>query len=173
MQFTTCSPWGSLVKSFPSLQKKMNAYMEDRSKIANLFTQAQRPNNRQNLFPFTKKTNSTKRSKSDSKKGSKKHQKSRKIEGHYMSTKAVMPTFTLSPAIVSMTPTIPNLPATPKLWGSAPTTSCEMQKPWGRPCPMYTKPAPPMSPPHSDWSDEDWDGERKRDEREGTSREAR
>ena len=36
-QSSTCSPWGSHIKSLPSLRKKMAAYMEERQTITNLF----------------------------------------------------------------------------------------------------------------------------------------
>ena len=93
-------------------------------------------------------------------------------------TKAVMPSFMLSPAIVAMMPIVPNLPtrpnlpATPKLPVSTATNSCEMCKVYGRPCPMHTKPVPQGdSPAHSDWSDEDWNGERKRETEKRKSKE--
>ena len=76
--------------------------MEERRKIANPFTPDLRPNNRQNLYSFTKKTTPTKRSKSDSKRESKKLHQSRKIEECYIPTKAAKPTF-MSPAIVNDT----------------------------------------------------------------------
>ena len=146
----------SLVLSI--LTQKDDDYMEKR--IDNPFTPAQRPDSRQALFSSIKNTTPTKRSKSDSKRGSKKHEKSMEIEGCYMPTKAAMPTFMPSPAIVTMMPTVPNPPATPNLQVSTATNYCEICKTWGRPCPMHTKPALPVSPPHLDWSDiEDWDGE--------------
>ena len=59
-------------------------------------------------------------------------------------------------------PATPNLPAT-----TTATNSYEVCKTLGVPHYLYTKPAPAISTPHSDWSDEDWDGERlrKREER--------
>ena len=136
--------------------------MKERRKISNPFTLAQRPNNKQNIFSFTKKPTPTKRSKSDCKRGSKKHQKSWKIEGCYVQTKAMMPTFILSPAIVTIIPIVPNPPVTHKPTVSTATTSCEMCKICGRPLSIYTKLAPPVSPPHSDWSDvkDNWDREK-------------
>ena len=137
-QSTTFSPWGTQVKPFPSLQKKINAYMEEKRKLVKAFTPAKRPYNRRN-FIFPKKTTPIKRGKSDSKRVSKKQHK-RKIEGCYVPKKAMMPTFTLSPAIVAVTPIVPklpaipnsparpNLPATPKPPASTPTTSCETLK---------------------------------------------
>ena len=41
-QSSVCSPWGSLVKPFPSLVKKMEAYIEERWNITNPFSSAQR-----------------------------------------------------------------------------------------------------------------------------------
>ena len=167
-QSTSCSPQGTLVKPFPSLHREMNDYMEEKRKLVNPFTPCQRPSNRQN-FSLPKKTIPTKKKKSDSKRVSKQQHKLRKIEGCNMPTKAVMPTFMLSPAIVAMTPIVPNMPAvpnhpaTPKPPVSTATNSCETCKTCGRPCPLYTKPAPPILPPHSDWSDEDCNGERLRE----------
>ena len=129
-----------------------------REDSANPITPAQRPN-RYN-FSFTKKVTPSKRSKSDNKRVSKKQHTSRNIEGCYVPTKAVMSTFMLSPAIVAMTPIVPKLPASPKAQVSTATNSCQTCKCQGKPCPMYTTPAPPSSPSYSDWSDEDWDGER-------------
>ena len=128
MQSITCSPWNTLIKPFPSLQKKIHAYMVEKRKLVNPFTPAQRPSNRQNVS-FPKKTTHTKRRKSDSQRVSKKQHKSRKMEGHYVPIKAMMSTFMLSPAIVTMMPLLPNLSATPKPHVSAVTTnSCETCK---------------------------------------------
>ena len=144
-QSSRCSLWGSRVWSFPSLLKKMMTIWK-KEELINPFTPAKRPNSRQALFPSIKNTTPTKRSKSDSKRGSKKHQKSMKIEGCYMPTKAAMPAFMPSPAIVTMMPTVPNPPATPNLPVSTATNYSEICKTWGRPCPMHTKPALPVSP---------------------------
>ena len=57
-----------------------------------------------NPSPFSKRTTPTKRSQTESKRGSEKHCKSRKVEErHFIPTKTEMPTFSLSPALVAIT----------------------------------------------------------------------
>ena len=66
--------------------------------------------------------------------------------------------------MTTITTTAPNPPATPKPPAtSTATNSCEVCKTWGRPCPLYTKPAPSPSLIESEWSDEDWGGDRLRE----------
>ena len=50
----TCSPWGSQVKPFPSLRKKMRDYMEERQNSLNPFLPTQIYPNRLNPSPFVK-----------------------------------------------------------------------------------------------------------------------
>ena len=80
-----------------------------------------------------------------------------------MPTKAAMPPFTLSPALVAMTLIVTNVPATPKWPISTTTISYDKSKTLGRPALCTPNQLTPISPPHSDWSDEDWDRERQRE----------
>ena len=104
-QSSMCSQWCSQIRPFPSLLRKMKAYMEQKRSTANLFSPTRGYPNRSSASPFSKKTTTTKRSRTESKRGSKKHHKLRKVEGWcFIPTKATLPTFSFSPAIVTMTP---------------------------------------------------------------------
>ena len=89
--------------------------------------------------------------------------------GCFAPTKVATPTFT---TMATTTTTAPNTQAAPDLTATFTTTnSCEVCKTLDRPCPLYTKPAPPSSPAHSDWSDENWDGEGERRKKEQVEKE--
>ena len=96
-QSSMCSLWGSQVKPFRSLLKKMDTYMEERQNIMNPFFPNQRYPNRPNLLPFSKKskTTPTKRSKTGTRRNQKKFCKSRKLDWKYfIPANTAKPTFT-------------------------------------------------------------------------------
>ena len=76
-----CSLWCSQIRPFLSLLRKMETYMEERRNIANKISPTKRYLNTPSTSPFSKRTTPTKRSKTESKRGSEKHCKSRKVGG--------------------------------------------------------------------------------------------
>ena len=106
IQSSICSLWCSQIRLFPSLLRKMEAYIEERRNTANPFSPTRRYPNRPSLSPFSTKTTTTKRSRTESKRGSKKHHNSRKVGLCFVPITAVMPTFSFLPAMVAMTPKV-------------------------------------------------------------------
>ena len=80
-QSSMCSPWGSLVKPFPLLLRKMEAYMDKRWSIVNPFSPNQRYPDRRDPSSFTKRAIPTKWSRNETKRSHEKHCKSRKMAG--------------------------------------------------------------------------------------------
>ena len=64
-----------------------------------------------------------------------------------------------------------NLPAL--VVTTPPTKYCEVCRIRGKLCPLFTKSVPHSFPSESEWSDEDWDGERERKEKGGRTTEER
>ena len=56
-KISRCNPWGTTVKPFPSLKKKMAEYLRQRQTIANPFANRSYPS-RPKPSPFAKKTRS-------------------------------------------------------------------------------------------------------------------
>ena len=89
IQTSSCSPWSSQVHPFPSLIKKMEAYMEERRNIENPFHPNHIHPNRLSAFPFTrfhiskkkKAKTPVKRSKIKNQKTNSRQRKERKLEG--------------------------------------------------------------------------------------------
>ena len=70
-------------------------------------------------------------------------------------------TFTMAAPVMTAPDVVAAIPNSPT---TLPTTKertvfCKTCSALGRPCPLFTPPAPTVSLPHSDWSnvDEDWD----------------
>ena len=114
------------------------------------------------------------------KKNSKSHLKENEKElytqqkGHFPQPKEEQTKATISmaapvmavPAMAAATHYVPTISTPPA--STERTVYCETCSALGRPCPLFTSPAPAVSLPHSDWSDfeveEDWDGERQKEE---------
>ena len=56
---STCSPWGTLVRTFPSLRRKMKDYIEEHQSIINPFATNREYPNRPSPSSFAKKPKST------------------------------------------------------------------------------------------------------------------
>ena len=63
-QTSSCSPWGLQVHPFPSLMKKMEIYLEERSNITDPFHLTHTYPNRPNISPFVEAQNPKKKKKS-------------------------------------------------------------------------------------------------------------
>ena len=76
-----------------------------------------------------------------------------------------------TPATVPATPNVPIISTLPVSTES--TAFCETCLALGRPCPLFAPPAPLVSLSHSDWSnvEDDWDGERQKEEEREKNRE--
>ena len=170
---SVCSPWGSCIKPFPSLQRKMEAYMKERWAIANPFNCYWSFPNRPNPSPFVKKPGvMPKRMRAI--KGT-----PRKIRKNYTPRKLVTfkeDTLRQMEALFAITNPVKATPAMfaatlnpPITVNSQRTNQCVMCSALGRPCPTFFPPALTVSLPHSNWSDtesEDWDGEKQKEKTE-------
>ena len=133
------------VHPFPSLVKKMEAYLEERRNITDPFCLTRTYPDRPTILPFVKlQTPKIKKTKSPKKRNRKvNHQASRKqykvrqLEEPFSLSKAAMPTFMLAsvPTTNAATTTIANLlvpsklPSTSNVWEQSSQTS----KSWPRP----------------------------------------
>ena len=123
-QTSSCSPWGLQVHPFPSLVKKMEAYLEERRNITDPFpltcNYPDRPIRSPCMRSQTPKRKKTKNLKKRSRKVN--HQASRKqykvkLEEPFSLSKAAKSTFILASAPTTKTPTTTTTAFTP------PTTS--------------------------------------------------
>ena len=171
-----CSPLGSHAKPFPSICEKMADYIKERQTISNPFPCNRSFPNRPNSSPFANLCKAAPKRQRTAK------ATPRKIRKNYIQNKGAtfgpqpkekqeQVLFTTAkpakavPTLSHMVRAVPNLPVTPNLLVVMATSfSCAVCKACGRLCPMFTKPASPMSPLHSDWSDldenkDEWDKE--------------
>ena len=154
-----CSPWSRWRKLFTSLQKKTEAYEEEKKEERSLF----HPNPNQ----FTKRSSFSKRPRKNmQKKG--KFKISRLDMAKFAPPKAERPAnfLTLLPSTKSMetsttTTTSIGGPRVSDTTTTMPST-CRTCKRWGLPCPFCAQSAPDPSPVESDWYDKDWNGEKQR-----------
>ena len=88
--------------------------------------------------------------------------------GCFAPSKAKRPTFSWAP-LPSTKTTATTMAISTQIATSNPqaSMSCKSCEKWGAPCPCCVCPAPPSSPLESEWSDEDWNGDRhnKREEK--------
>ena len=152
----TCSHWSRQIKPFPSLQKKMEVYEDERKDGNSPFCP--------NPIQFTKKNPSTRRSRERSSG----RRKQRKLDmGHFTPPKVKRPANFgphCQPQKSTTTTTTMTMAAKPRI---AITThmmpsSCMMCKRWGPSCPFCAQAAPHPSPIESNWPNEDRNGDKQR-----------
>ena len=156
-----CSPWSRWVKSFLFLQKKIEAYEEEKRDEKGLF--------HPNPNPFTKRSPFQKRPRENKQKRGR--SKVRKVDMSRFAlpkAKRSVNLWALLPTARAMVTTTTNTMPTTAILKMNTTTnfkmtcSCRTCKRWGLPCPFHVKSALHPSCQESDWSDEDWDGDRHR-----------
>ena len=147
------------MKLFPPLQKKIEAYKEEKKDKKSLF--------HPNPNPFTKGRPFSKRSRENGQK--KGNPKVRKLDvSRFSPPKAKRPAniwAPLSSTKVTMTTTINTMTrtASPKMntnTNPLMTSACRTCKRWRPPCPFCVQSSPHPLPVESDWSVEDWDGDK-------------
>ena len=152
------------MKPFPSLMKRIEVFEEEKKDANCPF--APHP------IKFTVKDAPTKRSSESMHKRT----KQRRLDmGHFNPCKAKRPAFfwVLYPARNTTTTTTMATNTQIATTNPPMTTSCKTCRKWGAPCPFCVQSAPHPSPQESDWSHEDWNGDRQREREEEKKKETR
>ena len=131
----TCNPWSRQMKPFPLFRKKVEVFEEDRKDENSHFT----------LNPIKFTDAPTKRSR----KRSHKSGKQRRLDmGCCTPSKAKRPAFSWAPLPATNTTSTTTMAINSQTATTSPpvTTSCNMCKKWGAPCPFHVQSAPPLHP---------------------------